>query len=211
MSRVIVHILQSLGPSARGFVGVAPVALGGVDGVFGEDFSCGGVDHGDAGRVGQDQDRLGGVCSPDPEVVHLAAAAEADVPGGIDDVAADPVVGVLGQGGVGNRLRGRGVGVGGGLVADGLVGTQVVVDLGETIKLDLQLRDVLGWGLGREPALEGLVETFDLSLGLGVTRPASVRTRRIVEVEGVLRVRAGRGCWPGRGPARLRRVRRVAR
>ena len=32
------------------------------------------------------------------------------------------------------------------------------------------------------------METFDISLGLGVTRPASVRTRRIVEVEG------GAGC-----------------
>lgn len=48
----------------------------------------------------------------------------------------------------------------------------LVVVLLERVELSLQLRDRLGCGLGCEEAFEGLVEPFDLALGLGVPRGA---------------------------------------
>ena len=53
-------------------------------------------------------------------------------------------------------------------MAVGAVAAFVVIDDGEDLELVLQLGDRCRRGLASEPAFEGLVETFDLDLGLRV-------------------------------------------
>ena len=82
----------------------------------------------------------------------------------VDDVDADPVrPGCLGAGGCWGGFDGGCVGLGRG-VSVGPVGSLGVVD---GLKLALQGGEVGGRWLGGEPAFEGLVEAFDLALGLG--------------------------------------------
>ena len=71
---------------------VSPVAAGGVDGVFAEDFAGAEVGHGDGGFVGDREDAFAGVVAADAEVVHASGAADADVSFGVDAVVAEPVV-----------------------------------------------------------------------------------------------------------------------
>jgi hypothetical protein len=50
------------------------------------------LDHGDLAVVGDREHASAGVGSADPEVVHPACSAEADVAAGIEPVVAQPVV-----------------------------------------------------------------------------------------------------------------------
>ena len=147
---------------------VAPVVVVGVDGVFAEDFAGGVVDDGDVVGVDQEGDWLSGVGGADAEVVHPAGAAEADFAVAVDVVGADPVVRpvgvVVGWGG----FRGGGVGVGGGVAGEGPVGPEMVVEVAEPVELGLEVGEGGGGGLCGEPAFQGLVEAFDLALGLRV-------------------------------------------
>jgi hypothetical protein len=61
MSRVMGDILGRLGPSARAFLLVAPVALGGLDVVGGQDFAGFEFGDGDSGVVGDGEDAPAGV------------------------------------------------------------------------------------------------------------------------------------------------------
>src|SRR4051794_18473437 len=94
----------------------ALVALGCVEDELADEFAGGGVDDPDLEVLGQDDDAGSGVGSPDADGVHLALVAPGDLPGLVDLVVADPVVGVLvavtgGRGGLGagrvDRGRGR--------------------------------------------------------------------------------------------------------
>jgi hypothetical protein len=68
----------------------------GVEGQLAQEFAGGGVDDADV-QVLDEQDDVGsGVGPADADVVELAAVAEGDAAGGVDDVAADAVVGVGG-------------------------------------------------------------------------------------------------------------------
>ena len=65
-----------------------------VEGELAQELAGGGVDDADA-QVLDEQDDVGsGVSAADADVVELAGVAEGDVAGGVDDVAADAVVGV---------------------------------------------------------------------------------------------------------------------
>ena len=90
-----------------------------------------------------------------------------------DPVGADAVVGV-GVAVAGCGLGPGSVGSGGGLAArQGSVRPLVVVGGGELTEQCLQLGDGGGLaGLGGEPFLHGLLESFDFALGLGVVRLA---------------------------------------
>jgi hypothetical protein len=70
---------------------ISPVAAGGVDVVFAEDFAGVEVDDGGGGFVGDREDAFAGVSAADAEVVHAAGAADADVSVGIDAVVAESV------------------------------------------------------------------------------------------------------------------------
>jgi hypothetical protein len=74
------------------FVLVAPVAAVGVDGVGAEDFAGVCVEHGDGVGVDEDGHRLTFVGGADAEVVHAAAAAEADLAEAVDVVVTDAIV-----------------------------------------------------------------------------------------------------------------------
>jgi hypothetical protein len=57
-------------------------------------------------------------------------------------------------------------------VGQGAVRPAGVVVAGELVELGLELGEGAGGGLGGEPFLQGLLESFDLALGLRVVRPA---------------------------------------
>ncbi len=99
--------------------------------------------------------------------------AEGDEPGGVDAVGADAVVGVGGAV-AGAGFRAGGVGGGRGHAAgEGAVRALVVVDAGEGVQQGLEVGEGGGLdGLGAEPVLHGLLESFDFPLGLGVVRLA---------------------------------------
>ena len=98
--------------------------------------------------------------------------AEGDGAGVADDVGADAVVGVGGA--VAGDGFGPGVvgGGGGGPVLEGAVGPAGVVGVGELVELGLQFGEGGGGRAGGEPFLQGLLESFDLALGLAVVRAA---------------------------------------
>lgn len=153
---------------------VAPVAVVGVDAVAAEVFVGERVDDIDGFLVDEDEDGGSGAVGADTEVVHAAGAAQADFSVAVDGVDADPVVGpVAGCGLWWGRFDGGGVGVGWGAVV-GAVDALAVVDDSESLELALQASEAGGGRLGGEPALEGLVESFDLALGLGVAGVAVV-------------------------------------
>ncbi|MDR6867349.1 hypothetical protein J2Y69_001950 [Microbacterium resistens] len=97
----------------------------------------------------------------------MAGSAEADLPVVVDVVVAEPVVA-----GVAvvcwDGFRCRGVGLGGCSAIESAVRAALVVVLAEGVELLLQLGVRVGAGSGGEPAFQGLVEAFDLSLGLRV-------------------------------------------
>jgi hypothetical protein len=82
-------------------------------------------------------------------------------------VGADPVVRIAALSGWGG-LDGGAVGLGRGGVMERTMGPSLVVDVGEGVQLGLQLGHGGGGWLGGEPALQSLVEAFDLALGLGM-------------------------------------------
>ena len=146
---------------------VSPVAAVGVVHVFTEDLSAVKVDHGDGVGVDEDCHRRARVGGADAEVVHAAGPAETDLAEPVDVVIADPVVRIAAL----SRWRGldgSGVGLGWGGAAERTMRPDVVVDVGEGVQLGLQFGDGGGGWLRGQPALLGLVEAFDLALGLGM-------------------------------------------
>jgi hypothetical protein len=155
------------GRAAGGLV----VAVG-VDGELAEEFAGGGVDDADVEVVDEHQDAGSGVGPADADVVEFAVVAEGELAVGVDAVGADPVVGIAGA--VAGGCLGPGV-VGGErclAVGQGAVRAAGVVVGGEGIQEFLELGEVSGLGLGGEPFLQGLPESLDLALGLGVVRAA---------------------------------------
>ena len=165
-------------PSAGLFLLVAPIASVGVDGVGAEDFAGELVDDCDGGLVGDGdgdgEDAAVCVAGADAEVVHAAGAAEADLAVVVGLVVAQPVVAGVADGAGWSRFGCGGVGDRGGEPLQCPVGSKLVVDALEAVELGLQLDDGGGGGLGGEPALQGLVEAFDLALGLRMVRMAVV-------------------------------------
>ena len=96
--------------------------------------------------VDEQQDVGSGVGPADADVVELAAVAEGDGAGGVDDVAADAVVGVGGAVAGGGFGPGGVGGGGGGPVRQGPVRPLGVVVAGEVVEQGLQLGEVAGWG-----------------------------------------------------------------
>ena len=80
--------------------------------------------------------------------------------------------------GVGGAVAGDGLGPGGirggggSAVFQGPVRPLVVVIAGELVELGLQLGEGGGGDLGAQPFLQGLLESFDFALGLGVAGPS---------------------------------------
>ena len=79
------------GPS--GFSGGLVVAVG-VEDKVAEQFAGGGVDDPDLEVLDEEQDVGSGVGSPDADVMESAGVAEGELAGGVDAVAADPVVAI---------------------------------------------------------------------------------------------------------------------
>jgi hypothetical protein len=146
----------------------------GIDGVAGEVMAGGRVDDVDGVFVDEHQDRCVGVRDCDAEVVQSSGAAQGEFREAVDDVDADSVVDV---GVVAAGSRGLQGGVVGGCrgLAVGSVHPVVVVGLLERVELVLEVGEGVGCGLGAEPAFEGLVEAFDLSLGFGGGRSSGDR------------------------------------
>jgi hypothetical protein len=146
------------------------VVAAGVEGQGAEELAGGGAHDPDV-QVLDEQDDVGsGVGPADADVVELAGVAEGDAAGVVDDVAADPVVGV-GVAAAGGGFGPRGVGGrGGGPVRQGAVRPGGVVVAGERVEEGLQVRP--GGGLGGQPVLQGLPEPLDLAVGLRVVRAA---------------------------------------
>jgi hypothetical protein len=135
----------------------------------GEDFAGAEVGNGDVVVVGEREDACAGVFGADAEVVHAAGAAQAHLAFGVEPVVAQAVVAgrvaVAGRGG----LRSRSVCLPWRSALKGAVGAAFVVVLTELIELLLEFGDRSCRWPGREPALQRLVETFGLALGLGVS------------------------------------------
>jgi hypothetical protein len=146
------------------------VVVGGVGDQLAEELPGGGVDHADVEVVDNQDDMGSGVGSADAEVVQPAGYAQGDPAAVVDAVVADPVVGSASRLLAGWALgrchrRSRG-----GPVRQGPVRLAVVVLVGEGVERGLQLRDGGGWtGWAASHFLEGLVEAFDLAIGLGLS------------------------------------------
>lgn len=121
----------------------------------------------------QHEDPASGVPSTDADVVKLGAVAQGEHAGLVDLVMAHP--GVRGHRvlvGVRGRLLEPVECLSGRDHAPGRVGTLLVVVPAEEVDLGLELDDGCGRGLLSQPALQGLVESLDLPLGLGMVGPA---------------------------------------
>ena len=118
---------------------------------------------------GHDGDGGAGVDPADADVAEAAVGAQGDGAVGLDAAGADGVAGGCREG-AGDGFGAGGVGGGrGGPVRQGAVRPGGVVEAGELVEEGLQAGQVSGLGgLGAEPFLEGLLEPFDLALGLGV-------------------------------------------
>ena len=112
------------------------------------------------------EDFLAAVSDADAQVVHAAGAADADLAAGVDVVVAQPVVAVRGGGGPGFGPGPVGLARGGALHCP--AGAVLVVVLAEGVELGLEAGQGGGGRLRGQPAFLGLVEPFDLALGLGV-------------------------------------------
>ena len=94
------------------------VVASGVEDQFAEELAGGGVDDPDVEVLDEQDDAGSGVGSADADVVESAVVAQGHAPGAVDDVVADPDVGVAGAVGAGSGLgqrvvdggRGRAVG-----------------------------------------------------------------------------------------------------
>ena len=123
----------------------------------------------------------------DPEVMQAAGPAQGDPATAIDQVVAEPEGARRTPPGR-VRLRSRPVGLGRGDPPDGPVRSLLVVGEPEGVELRLQLAEGPGCGSLPEPALEGLVEAFDLALGPGMAgRPVLLADGEVREqgLEGV--------------------------
>src|SRR6185312_11335415 len=157
---------QRARPSAGLFHVVAPVAAFGVDGVGGDDFAGVEVDDGDGGFVDESDDAFASMFDADAEVVHSAGPAEAPFAVVGDVVVAEPEMALAG--GSGESFRGRSVGGAGCLAVVAAVRAVLVVVVSELVKLVLKFGNrCRGWS-GGEPSFQGLMEPFDLALGLWV-------------------------------------------
>ena len=146
---------------------VAPVAAVRVDEVLAENLAGVAVNHSNGVGIDEDGHGLVFVGGADAEVVHAAGAAEADLAEAVDVVIADAVVRVgvvLGW----DSLDGGGVGLRRRSALEGSVRPDLVIDASEGVHLGLQFGDSGGCWLSSEPAFQGLVEAFDLALGLGM-------------------------------------------
>ena len=146
------------------------VVLVGVDGQVADDLAGVAVDDGDVEVVDEHADVGAGVVGSEADVVQSAAAAQGDLASGVGGVVADAEVsaGVV----VGGGLGAGGVGLGGGAAVEGAVLASVVVVVGELVQQCLERGQGRRGRAGVQPVLEGLVEAFDLALGLGVVRGA---------------------------------------
>ena len=111
-----------------------------------------------------------GVSAAHADVVQAAVVADGDGSGGVDAVVSYPP-GRRGAVGVGSGFGELLVDGGGNGSAEAAVGSVVVVDASEFVELGLQRGDVGGWGLGAEPAFEGLLEAFDFAAGARMVGP----------------------------------------
>ena len=150
------------------------VVAAGIDDQVAEDLAGGGVHDGDVEVLDEQDDVGSGVGSTDADMPELAGDAKGNAAGFVDLVVADAVVGVCAavgaRGGLGERCVDGG---GRRVVRQGPVRPAGVVDLDELIGQGLQLGEGGGLsGLGAESFLEGLLESFDLALGLRVVRLA---------------------------------------
>jgi hypothetical protein len=107
--------------------------------------------------------------------MHPACSAEAHLAFGVEAVVAQSVV-LLGLCAGGSGLGGGAIGVARGVAAHRAVGALLVVVLAELVELALQLDAAVGERSGVQPALERLVEAFDLALCLGVAGGAVLLT-----------------------------------
>jgi hypothetical protein len=142
------------------------VVAGGVEGEVSEQLAGGLVDDADLEVVDQEQDVGAGVGAADADVVESAGVAEGDGACFVDLVAADAAV-VVGAVAFGLCFGEALVGDGGSGPGEGAVGAAVVVLVDEVLEEALEVGEGGGGGSGSEPALEGLLEAFDLSAGSG--------------------------------------------
>ena len=98
----------------------------------------------------------------DAEVVHASAATQCHAAFGIESVIAQPVV-VLGAGAGWEGFGGVAVGLSGRLAVQGAVGAAFVVMGCERGQLGLESIRSAAQRVARRPAVEGLVEAFDLA------------------------------------------------
>jgi hypothetical protein len=150
------------------------VLAAGIEGEFSQDFAGGCVDDGDVEVVDQCGDFEAVVVASEADVEELAGVAQGDL-AFADAVVADAGVGLVrGFASVaGFGFRSAGVGRAGSAPAEGSVGSVVVVLLDEGIDQGLELLEgVRLVPLVAEPLLEGLLEAFDLALGLRMAAAA---------------------------------------
>src|SRR5689334_12650698 len=104
------------GPGCWSFRGSVEwlVVAGGVEGEFSDEFAGGGVDDADVEVVDEFEDWGSGVGSADPDVVHAAVDAQAELAVLVDDVVQDSVVHVVAAVGCRGGLGPGGVCGGGG-------------------------------------------------------------------------------------------------
>ena len=145
------------------------VVAGGVEGQFAEQLACRGVDYSDLVVVDQDANSFVFVGAADSDVVHSGVESEGDGSGVVDAVFSDSPVPV---GSCWGCFRAGGVGLCRCSPVEGSVRADGVVVVPERVELGLKVLDRLGRGLGSEPFLQGLLESFDFPLGLWVVRSA---------------------------------------
>ena len=109
-----------------------------------------------------------GVGAADADVVEPPGVAQGDGAVGADGVGADAVVGVGGAVAGGGFGPGGVGGGGGGAAGQGPVRAAGVVVGGEGVQLLLESGEGGGGRAGGQPFLQGLLESFDFALGLGV-------------------------------------------
>lgn len=136
----------------------------------------------------------------DAEVVHASGSAEAHLAEFVEAVVAESVVaGRFGSGGFGFREGAVGLSWCGPVA--GSVGALFVVEVAELVELTLERGESCGGWLLVQPGLQGLVEPFDLPLGLGVAGVAVLLgdpEDREEVLEGVLSAAEAGRCRRGR-------------
>lgn len=147
------------------------IAAGRIDGELGEDFAGAVLDGSDVGVSDEQDDGFVFVGAADAEVSEASGMAQCDLAVGVHAVGADPPVLSLGRDG-GPGLGGCLVGFGRCAAFEGAVRPFVVIELLELGQELVQVGDCVRLGLMLEPFFEGLVEAFNLALGLGVAGTA---------------------------------------